>query len=194
MSVLRRLRAPAHQASERFIDLGGQTVHVFRFAAPVATAYEYFCDVPAVFRLLPDSLDCYAYAPDHYRLVVGATDGHGHNMAAIFDLRAHHEPGQAIRMLPVTGGPPYDLNGVVFPGRLSAEAIFQPQDRGRTSAVEYSVDIDLSIPVPGFLKMMPTTVLQTLGERTMEYKMSQMVGGFTRGISADFHAWVGTGG
>ena len=189
MSVPRQFRAPALQVRGRYIDLGGQAVHIFRFDTPVATAYEYFCDVPAIFRLLPDSLDCYSYAPDRYRLVVGATDGHGHNMAAIFDLHAHHEPGQAIHLLPASDGPPYDLNGVIFPGKLSAEANFQPESNGTT--VEYIVDIDLSIPVPGFLNLMPTSFLQALGERTMEYKMTQMVGGFTRGISADFHAWAG---
>lgn len=184
----RQLRTPALQVRGRYIDLGGQAVHIFRFAAPVALAYEYFCDVPAVFRLLPDSLDCYSYGPDRYRLVVGATDGHGHSMAAIFDLRAYHEPGCAIRLLPTDDGPAYDLPGMVFSGTLSAEAIFSPAATGTT--VEYVVDIDMTIPVPGVLNLMPMHFLQNLGERTMEYKMTQMIDGFTRGISADFHAWA----
>lgn len=189
MSVTRQLRTPALHVRGRYIDLGGQAVHIFKFDAPVDIAYEYFCDVPAVFKLLPDSLDCYPYAPDRYRLIVGATDGHGHGMAAIFDLRAHHEPGQAIRLVPATDGPPFELNGAIFSGSLSAEAIFRPEDDG--TYIEYIVDIDMSIPVPSFLNLMPTPFLQTLGEKTMEYKMSQMVGGFTRGIAADFHAWAG---
>ncbi|NTU81245.1 MAG: DUF1997 domain-containing protein [Chloroflexales bacterium] len=191
MTVSRRIRTPVLQVRGRYIDLGGQAIHLFRFDAPVAIAYEYFCDVPSIFRLLPDSLDCYSYGPDRYRLIVGATDGHGHNMAAVFDLRAHHEPGYAIRLLPANDGPAYDLNGVIFPGTLTAEAVFQPEEDGTT--VEYLVDIDLSIPVPSFLNLMPTPFLQALGERTMEYKMNQMVGGFTRGITADFHAWAGAG-
>jgi hypothetical protein len=164
-------------------------MHIFRFAAPADLAYEYFCDVPSVFRLLPDALDCYSYGPDRYRLIVGATDGHGHSMAAIFDLRAYHEPGQAIRLLPTDDGPAHDLGGLVFGGALSAEAVFRP-DRGGT-LVEYVVDIDMTIPVPGVLSLMPMSFLQNLGERTMEFKMTQMIDGFTRGISNDFHAWVG---
>lgn len=186
-----QLRTPAPRARGRVIDLGGQATHLFRFAAPVALAYEYFCDVPAVFKLLPDALDCYAYGPDRYRLLVGATDGHGHSMAAIFDLKAHHQPGHMISLVPADDGPPHELGGLVFAGALSAEAVFQPVAAG--TAVEYMVDIEMSIPIPGVLGLMPMSFLQALGERTMEFKMTQMIGGFTRGISADFHAWAGQG-
>jgi hypothetical protein len=188
MSV-RRLRKPSLQAHGRFIDLSGDAVHVFSFATPVEIAYEYFSDVPAVFRLLPDALDCYSYGPDRYRLIVGATDGHGHNMAAYFDLHCHHEPGCAIRLLAAKDGPPMELSGIYFPGTLSAEALFESADDG--SVVEYVVSIDMSIPVPGVLNFMPTPFLQSLGERTMEYKMGHMIGGFTRGITNDLHAWAG---
>lgn len=188
MAASRHLRTPTLQVRGRYIDLGGQAAHTFRFAAPSEIAYEYFCDVPAVFRLLPDALDCFAYGIDRYRLIVGATDGHGHSMAAVFDLEAHHEPGRAIRLVPAEDGPPFDMDGLVFGGSLSAEAIFLPQRAGTT--VEYLVDIDMSIPVPGVLALMPMGFLQNLGERAMEFKMTQMIGGFTRGIAADFHAWA----
>lgn len=163
-------------------------MHIFHFAGPVDLAYEYFCDVPAVFRLLPDALDCYSYGPDRYRLIVGATDHHGHAMAAIFDLRAHHEPGCSIRLLPTEDGPPHKLAGLVFHGALSAEAVFSAERSGTT--VEYVVEIDMSIPVPGVLSLMPMTFLQNLGERAMEFKMNHMIGGFTRGITEDFHTWA----
>jgi hypothetical protein len=188
MTATRQLRTPALQVRGRYIDLGGAANHLFHFGAPAELAYEYFCDVPAVFQLLPDSLDCYAYGLDRYRLIVGATDGHGHNMAAVFDLEAHHEPGYAIRLLPADDGPPYEMSGIIFPGSLAAEAIFKPARGG--SMVDYHVEIDLSIPVPGVLHLMPTPFLQKLGERTMEYKMTQMIGGFTRSISQDFHRWA----
>jgi hypothetical protein len=187
----RQLRSPALQAHGRYIDLSGDAIHLFNFAAPVELAYEYFCDVPAVFRLLPDALDCFAYAPDRYRLIVGATDGHGHSMAACFDLHAVHEPGYAIRLLAADDGPPIEQVGgsLFFRGALSAEAVFQPSAGGTN--VEYVVSIDMTIPVPAVLNLMPMSFLQALGERTMEYKMTHMIGGFTRGISADFHAWAG---
>lgn len=188
MAVLRPTRPSAFKVRGRYIDLGGQAMHLFRFAGPADLAYSYFCDVPAVFRLLPDALDCFAYGIDRYRLIVGATDGHGHNMAAVFDLQAHHEPGHAIRLVPSNDGPPYNFNGIAFPGALVAEAVFMPQ-RGSTN-VEYTVEIDLSIPIPSVLNLMPTHFLQNLGERTMEYKMGQMIDGFTQGVTNDFHAWI----
>ena len=189
MTAQRQLRKPGVQARGRYIDLSGKASHLFRFAAPVELAYEYFCDVPAVFQLLPDALNCYSYGPDRYRLIVGATDGHGHSMAAIFDLRAYHEPDCAIRLLPADDGPPYNLSGLVFGGVLSADAIFQPDRDG--TAVEYDVAIDLCIPLPTALNLMPIQFLQALGERTMAFKMTQMIGGFAHGVSADFQAWVG---
>ncbi|MFV9503166.1 MAG: DUF1997 domain-containing protein [Oscillochloridaceae bacterium umkhey_bin13] len=192
MAASRPLRSPALQVRGRYIDLGGEAMHVFRFAGPADLAYSYFCDVPAVFRLLPDALDCFAYGIDRYRLIVGANDGHGHGMAAVFDLKAHHEPGHAIRLVPSDDGPPFNIAGIAFAGSLAAEAVFIPQRNGAT-CVEYTVEIDLSIPIPAVLNLMPTPFLQNLGERAMEFKMTQMIGGFTRGVTADFHAWIAEG-
>lgn len=192
MTATRQLRTPASNARARYIDLGGAADHLFRFGAPLDLAYEYFCDVPAVFSLLPDALDCFAYGPDRYRLVVGATDGHGHSMAAIFDLEAHHDPCNVIRLVPASDGPPYNMAGLVFSGTLAAQAVFRPA-QGDTSTVDYHVEIDMAIPIPNALHMMPLSFLQKLGERTMEYKMTQMIDGFARSIDSDFHGWV-TGG
>jgi hypothetical protein len=191
MATTRPLTPAAAANRARFIDLGGEATHLFRFRAPVELAYEYFLDVPAVFRLLPDALDCYAYGRNRYRLTVGATDGHGHTMAAIFDLQAELEPGRAVRVFPADDGPPVELDGLVFAGALAAEAVFLPE--GGHTSIEYAVNIEMSIPVPGVLRLMPQQFLQSLGEKTMEYKMTQMINGFTRGITADFHAWAAGG-
>lgn len=184
----RTLQTPTATKEVSFIDLGGQAVHVFRFPTEPDLAYEYFCDVAAVFRLLPDTLDVWSYAPNRYRLIVGATDGHGHAMSAIFDLQALHEPGRSIRMLPADDGPPVNMPGIVFSGTLAAEAIFYAETHG--SSVEYTVEIDMSIPVPSMLRLMPQHFLQSLGEKAMEFKMAQMISGFARDITADFHAWI----
>lgn len=187
MTASRQLRPT--QSPGRYIDLGGEALHVFRFAAPVEAAYEYFCDVPAVFSLLPDALECRAYGPNRYRLTVGASDGHGHSMAAIFDMRAIHEPGRAIQIVPAEDGPAVSLGGLCFHGALAARADFRAEAAG--TRVEYSVDIDMAIPVPGVLRLMPMSFLQSLGEHAMEFKMTQMIHGFTRGIAADFTQWYG---
>lgn len=188
MAATQQLHAHTARPGGRYVQLGGQAVHVFRFAATPDLAYEYFCDIPAVFSLLPDTLDIQPYDDDRYRLTVGASDGHGHTMAAIFDLLAIHEPGQAIRVVPDAYGPPVALTGLVFSGALAAEAVFYPERNG--TAVEYTVDIEMDIPVPSMLRLMPQSFLQSLGERSMEYKMTQMITGFTRNITADFHAWL----
>ncbi|MEF3274477.1 MAG: DUF1997 domain-containing protein [Chloroflexus sp.] len=173
----------------RAVDLSGAAVHLFRFQGPLDLAYEYFCDIPAVFSLLPDTIEVFAYAPNRYRLVVGATDGHGHAMAGYFDIAAIFEPPRAIRIVPVDDGPPIDLTGFVFPGQLFAEATFYPHAHG--TDVEYAVELAMTIPVPKVLWFMPGNVLQSIGERAMEHKMNHMISGFSRAIDADFHAWIG---
>lgn len=188
MTAMRPLTAVATARRSRFLDLGGQATYTFRLGTPVQLAYQYFLDIPAVFRLLPDALDVRAYAPNRYRLTVGASDGHGHSMAAIFDLQAELEPGQAIRIFPAEDGPPVQMQGMAFAGALAAEAVFLPE--GDRSRVEYAVEIEMSIPIPGVLGLMPMGFLQSLGERAMEFKMTQMISGFTRAISADFQAWA----
>lgn len=175
-------------AKGRLIELEGQAVYVFQFPSPTDFVFEYFCDIPAVFRLLPDTLDVQTYGPDRYRLVVGATDGHGHSMSAIFDLAAYLQPGRLIQVVPANDGPLTRIPGLVFHGNLWAEAIFEPRDYG--SQVEYTVTIDLDIPIPGVLSLMPFQFLQNLGEKAMAFKMTQMINGFARDIHADFRAWA----
>lgn len=180
-------RAPRSISSpSRLLELGGRASHVFQFAAPLDRAYAYFYDVPAVFRLLPDALDVRAYGPDRYRLIVGASDGHGHSMAAIFDLQAFYDHGRGISVFPADDGPPINLPGLVFAGALAAEAVFHPGPRG--TAVHYDVELAMSIPVPPVLRLMPAVLLQGIGERAMELKMTQIISGFTRNIAADFAA------
>jgi hypothetical protein len=173
------------------IDLGGSVAHVFQFNASPDVTYDYFCDVPGVFGLLPDSLECYSYAPDRYRLLVGASDGHGHAMCAVFDLMAEGVPGQVIRVMPAYDGPPPPTTGMVFSGMLSAEAVFSPMKHG--TAVEYNLDLSMSIPIPGVLRVLPLNFLRNLGEKGMEYKMNHMVDGFTDNISRDFDRWLRQG-
>ncbi len=188
MAAVHPLRSPAARTGGRCVHVSGQAVHLFRFSSPLGLAYEYFCDVPTVFKLLPDALNVHTYADNRHRLIVGASDGHGHTMASVFDLLAIHEPGQAIRIVPDDTGPPIEMPGLIFSGSLSAEAIFSPQDDG--THVEYTVDIAMDVPIPHMLNMMPLHILQNLGERGMEYKMSQMISGFTRSITDDFHTWL----
>ena len=189
MAVSPSPRAPgSHTEAGRVIELGGQAVYVFQFQTPLERSFEYFCDIPTVLRLLPDMLDVSAYGPDRYRLIVGATDGHGHSMSAIFDLAARRHRNQAIWIEPSNDGPPVHLPGIVFHGTLSAEAIFKPSERG--TAVRYTVDIDMSIPIPSVLRFMPQNFLQSLGEHAMSYKMTQMINGFAHGIHRDFNEWA----
>lgn len=188
MATTRPLTPAAVAARDRYIDLGGQVLHVFRFGAPVDLAFEYFLDVPAVFRLLPDALDVFPYGPNRYRLIVGADDGHGHAMAAIFDLQAELDHNRAIRVFPAFDGPAVETDAAIFAGSLAAEAVFF--DEGERSCVEYAVNIEMSIPIPRVLNMMPHKLLQSIGEKAMEFKMSRMINGFTRGITDDFHTWA----
>jgi len=177
-----------NEEHRRAVDLSGAAVHLFRFNGPLDLAYEYFCNIPAVFSLLPDVIEIFAYAPNRYRLVVGATDGHGHAMAGYFDIAAVFEPHRLIRIVPVDDGPPIDLSGFVFPGQLFAEAVFYPH--AHITEVEYAVELAMTIPVPRVLWFMPGHVLQSIGERAMEHKMNHMISGFSRAIDADFHTWI----
>ena len=93
-----------------------------------------------------------------------------------------------MRVFPADDGPPTRLSGLVFPGALAVEAVFLPD--GPRTTVEYVVEIAMSIPVPGVLSLMPTLLLQRIGERAMEHKLAQMIGGFARNIGADFNAWL----
>lgn len=191
MAASQPIPATAQESrADQFIDLGGQAVHVFNFATPLPVAYAYFLDVPAVFRLLPDMLEIKPYSSDCYRLVIGANDGYGHTMAAIFDMQVVCEHEQALRIGPASNPPPINLSGMVFRGDLWADALFTPC--AQYTKVDYAVEIALSIPVPPMLRVMPQGFLQALGEKGMAFKMSQMINGFTNSIKSDFQRWSQT--
>lgn len=185
---LRSSRTATHQQRGRMIELAGEAIYDFRFHAPVPLVFQYFADIPLVLRLMPDILSVEAYAPSRYRMIVGASDGHGHAMSAIFDLAAYQRSEQVIWLEPDSEGPPIDLPGLVFHGALRAEASFKPAAQG--AEVCYSVELAMNIPIPGVLRLMPQHLLQGLGERAMEYKMTQMIDGLAHGIHRDFHHWA----
>lgn len=194
MTVHNMLHSPssasrkAKASNKRVIDLGGSALHVFHFAERLDYAYEYFADIPTVCKLLPDTLDVQTYAPDNYRLIVGANDGMGHTMAAVFDIHADCVKDQYIRLAPATDGPVINISGLSFRGDFWGEALFKTDEQGTT--VEYSLEIGLSIPLPGILATIPQDFLQNMGERGMGLKMSHMIDGFARDLEHDFSRWL----
>lgn len=188
MTVTQQANTNNNTQANRVMDLGGEATYTFQFATPLPTAYNYFMDIPSVFRLLPDMLEIKPYAQDRYRLVVGATDGYGHTMASIFDLRAECHDNTSIHIMPTNDGPSVHMEGLVFPGSLWADATFRPSNHG--TVVDYRVELAMSIPIPGMLRMMPMPFLQGVGERGMAYKMSQMIHGFAQDINKDFAQWM----
>lgn len=173
----------------RVVDLGGQAAHEFLFDAPLPLVYEYFTDVPAIFSFLPDVSSVKPYGTDCCRVVVGSTDIFGFNMAGIFDLQVEFEPEQSLHIFPAEEGPAVNMRGVSFPGDLWLETFFYPQDE-QSTAVEFQLELSLTIPLPGPVRKMPRPVVQRLGERAMSYKMSNMITGFVRHIEVDFARYV----
>lgn len=182
---LRSTREPNQHDENRVVDLGGQATHVFQFDVPPPLVYDYFTDLPAVFKFLPDVNDVYSYGPNLYRVIVGSSDIFGFNMAGVFDLQAEFQEHRRLRLYPVDGGPPVQLKGFSFPGDLWLEIIFEPDEDHGTIA-EYSIEVAMTIPLPGMLRKMPRHFLQQVGERAMEFKMSNMISGFARHIEVDF--------
>lgn len=180
---VRYLGSTGQSANTRILDLAGSATHLFQFATAPDTAYTYFADVPSLLRLLPDTLDVKSYADDVYRLIVGASDHHGHSMTAVFDLQVVCEEGR-ILLFPINDLPDYNGRGITFPGELQAEAIFRPGRKG--TVVEYNLDVILSIPLPRALFFMPQNMLQSMGEHAMSFKITHMISGFAQAIETDF--------
>lgn len=187
---LRTLLEPPRINEDRVIDLGGQTVHTFEFDMPLPVVYEYFTDIPSIFQFLPDVSDVQSYAPKYYRVIVGSSDLLGFNMAGVFDLKAEFEPGQYVRLFPATNGPAIRIKGFSFPGDMWLEATFTPTDDGEGTIVEYTIEIAMTIPLPGPLRKIPRQLLQQIGERAMSYKISNIISGFSRHLEVDFARYV----
>ncbi len=185
-SALRSLMNPSHHpgGGGRVVDLGGQASHTFEFEAPLDLVHAYFADVPAVFKLLPDVIHVQPYDTDTYRVVVGASDHLGHTMAGIFDLQAIFDGEYAMRLVPADHGPAVQIKGITFPGNLWLEVAFEPVEDG--TIAQYTLELSLSIPLPGPMARMPRQAVQKMGERAMSAKISHMITGFARHVQSDF--------
>jgi hypothetical protein len=167
------------------IDVGGRIGHLFQFPVSTKVAYDYFADIGTIFTLLPDVQEVIDFGRDRYRIVVGAADGHGHTMAALFDVETIGEPGEAIYVQPFQGAPTWKGKGLNFRGELWAEALFSPNGQG--SNVKYSVEMNLGIPLPPVFQLMPKPILQTISDTAVSIKMRQMINGFVRDVTSDFN-------
>lgn len=184
-STIRSLMNPSQRPGDnRVIDLGGQASHTFEFEAPPSMVFEYFSDVPAIFKLLPDVMNVYSYDDNLYRVIVGASDHMGHTMAGVFDLQLDFEGDQSMRLFPASNGPAVRMKGFTFPGDLWLEVGFDTV--GAYTVAQYNLELSLSIPLPGPMVKMPRHVIQKMGERAMAVKISHMIGGFARHVQSDF--------
>jgi hypothetical protein len=184
-STIRSLIRPSHRLGDgRVIDLGGQASHTFEFEAPGALVYEYFADIPAMFKLLPDVISVTPFETDMYRVLVGASDHLGYTMAGIFDLKVEFHEGRSLRLAPCKEGPAIRMKGFTFPGDIWLEIAFDG-DSYETIA-KYTIDISLSILLPGPMLKLPRHMVQKMGERAMSFKISNMMNGFSRNVQTDF--------
>lgn len=183
-NTIRSLMKPTSKSGEtRVIDLGGQASHRFEFNAHPSLVFEYFADVPAVFKLLPDVMQVEPFGTDSYRIVVGANDHLGHTMAGVFDLQVEFDD-KTIRIFPVQNGPAVRIKGITFPGDMWLEVEFAYD--GQMTIADYNLELSLTIPLPGPMLKMPRQAVQKMGEKAMSYKISHMVTGFARHVKADF--------
>lgn len=184
-STIRSLIRPSQRPGEqRVIDLGGQAAHTFEFEAPIDLVYDYFSDIPSMFKLLPDVMDINEFDTNKYRVQVGASDHLGYTMAGIFDLQVEFEHEQAIRLSPTKEGPAVRLKGFTFPGDLWLEIHFDGDDY--ETVAKYTIEISLTIPLPGPMLKLPRHMVQKMGEKAMSFKISNMMTGFSRHVQTDF--------
>jgi hypothetical protein len=170
------------------IEVGGRIGHLFQFPVTRQVAYDYFADIGAIFTMLPDVQEVLEFGNGRYRIIVGAADGHGHSMTALFDIEAIGEPGAAIYVQPFAGAPAWKGRGLSFRGDLWAEALFS--DRSPGANVQYSVEMLLNIPLPPVFQLMPRAILQTISDTAVALKMRQMISGFVRDVTTDFNRRV----
>jgi hypothetical protein len=181
---LRSLLEPSSTREDRVIDLGGQAGHVFQFDAPLKLVYDYFSDIQPILQFIPDVSEVSSYAKNHYRMIIGATDILGFAMAGVFDFRVEFEKDQCIRGYPATNGPAIRLKGFSFPGDLWIETLFSTE--GNVTCVEYTIELAMTIPLPGPLRKMPRPLVREIGERALEFKISNIITGFSRHVEVDF--------
>jgi hypothetical protein len=174
------------------IRVSGSACRSFLFPADLPITYAYYGDVGRLLNYLPHIYLVRAYGPDRFRLLYSTTELGTYNVRIFADVQTTLDEGWVLRVHPLdTIQPVTDQAGIhssTTQGRFSSTSYFR--DEGDQTQIEYSLQLEATLPKPLGLRFMPGFVVDRMAKSITEQRIREIVEGFIDHSVDAFPHWV----
>jgi hypothetical protein len=174
------------------IKVSGSARRSFIFPGELPLAYAFYGDVARLLNYLPHIYMVRAYGPDRFRLLYNTTELGTYHIQIFADVQTTLDKGWVIRVHPLEGLAPAEtkagINSSTAQGYFSSQSVFR--DNGDRTQIEYSLQLQASLPTPTALRFMPSAMVGRIAKSITSMRIREITEGFVeRSISA-FPHWL----
>ena len=166
----------------------------FTFPADLPTTCTYFRDFKRILGYLPHIRLLWAYGPDRFRLLYGATELGIYRVRIICDVQAtFDESEKTLCMTSVSGIPPAapraGMYSLAAQGYYASASTFHPA--GDCTRIEYRLQLRAHLPRPLGLKLVPDAIVEQVARNITQRRIQEIADEFIERSMAEFRHGLG---
>jgi hypothetical protein len=174
------------------IQVSGSSRRSFTFPGELPLAYAFYGDVARLLNYLPHIYMVRAYGPDRFRLLYDTTELGTYHIRIFADVQTTLDKGWVIRVHPLEGIAPVEaqagINWSTAQGHFSSQSIFH--DEGDRTQIEYSLQLQASLPTPTALRFMPGMMVNRIAKSITSMRIREITEGFVERSVSAFPYWL----
>jgi hypothetical protein len=174
------------------IQVAAATRCAFVFPAELPLAYAYYGDVARLLNYLPHISLVRAYGPDRFRLLYHTTELGTYQIRILADVQTTLEEGWVLGIRPLEGIPAArsssGLRSTEAQGYFHSRSIFR--DQGAETHIEYSLELQASLPTPLGLRAMPGSMVDRIARSITNMRIREIAEGFVSLSMTAFPHWL----
>jgi hypothetical protein len=174
------------------IKVSGSARRSFTFPGELPLAYAFYGDVARLLNYLPHIYMVRAYGPDRFRLLYDTTELGAYHIRIFADVQTTLDKGWVIRVHPLEGIAPIEaragINSSTAQGYFSSQSVFQ--DDGDCTRIEYSLQLQASLPTPTALRFMPGAMVGRIARSITSMRIREITEGFVERSVSAFPYWL----
>ncbi len=164
------------------IDIEASFQRTYLFPADTPSCFAYFSNSGQILNYLPHISIIHTYLPDQYRVSYHATEMGIYRILVICDLQIFSDVVEKVLTVrPLKDQTPkvqpnvglYSLTGQ---GLYHSTSVFHPD--GDKTLIDFSLQLEASLPVPFGLKLMPDSLLSTIASEITQWRIREIGDGF----------------
>jgi hypothetical protein len=176
------------------IHIAGAAERSFTFPADPLTASTYFRDFKRILGYLAHIRLLWAYGPDRFRLLYGATELGIYRVRILCDVQAtFDEAEQTLTMSTLSGIPPVapraGMYSLAAQGYYASASTFHPA--GDCTRIEYKLQLHAHLPKPLGSKRVPDAIVEQIARNITQRRIQEIADGFIERSISEFRQSVG---